>query len=66
VVPSHRRRGLARVLLARAFRVLHEDGKREVSAESDETNTASVALLASLGARRTAGIIELVWRRPGR
>jgi ribosomal protein S18 acetylase RimI-like enzyme len=65
VVPSHRRRGLARVLLARAFRVMHEDGKKEVSAEADETNTASVALLTSLGARRAAGIIELVWRRPG-
>jgi GNAT superfamily N-acetyltransferase len=65
VVPSHRRRGLARVLLARAFRVMHEDGKKEVSAEADETNAASVALLTSLGARRAAGIIELVWRRPG-
>jgi hypothetical protein len=36
-----------------------------VSAEADETNTALVALLTSLSARRAAGIIELVWRRPG-
>lgn len=65
VVRGHRRRGLARVLLARAFRVLHEKGKAEVVAEADDTNTASVTLLTSLGARRADGIIELIRRRPG-
>jgi GNAT superfamily N-acetyltransferase len=66
VVRGHRRRGLARVLLARAFQVLHEKGKAEVVAEADDTNTASVTLLTSLGARRSDGIIELIRRRPGR
>jgi RimJ/RimL family protein N-acetyltransferase len=66
VVRSHQRRGLARVLLGRAFRVLHENGKPEVSAEADDTNTASVTLLTSVGARRADVIIELIWRRPGR
>jgi GNAT superfamily N-acetyltransferase len=64
VVPGHRRRGLARVLLARAFRVLHEKGKAEAVGEADDTDTASVALLASLGAHRADGIVELIWRRP--
>jgi hypothetical protein len=45
--------------------VLHEKGKAEVVAEADDTNTASVTLLTSLGARRADGIIELIRRRPG-
>ncbi len=60
VLPPYRRRGLATVLLARAFRVLHGRGKKEVSAEVDETNEASRALMSKLGARRTNGIVELI------
>ena len=60
VVRGYRRRGLARVLLARAFRVLHENGKPEAGAEADDMNEASVTLLTSLGARRTVGILELI------
>lgn len=64
VLPRYRRRGLARALLAHAFAVLHERGRTEVSAEVDETNLASTSLLASLGARRSGGSLELIRRRP--
>jgi GNAT superfamily N-acetyltransferase len=62
VLPAHRRRGLARALLAAAFRPLHERGVAQVTAEADRTNTASQTLLRSLGATRTGGTIELVRR----
>lgn len=62
VLPPYRRRGLAKVLLARVFDVLDERGKTDVSAEVDETNVASTSLLEALGARRTGGSIELVRR----
>lgn len=60
VVRGYRRRGIARALLSRAFRVVHENGKTEAGAEADDTNEAAVALLTSLGARRTVGILELI------
>jgi ribosomal protein S18 acetylase RimI-like enzyme len=60
VVRGYRRRGIARALLARAFRAVHENGKTEAGAEADDTNEAAVALLTSLGARRTVGILELI------
>ncbi|HEV3480213.1 MAG TPA: GNAT family N-acetyltransferase [Gaiellaceae bacterium] len=60
VLPAHRRRGLARALLARAFDVLAERGKSEVFAEVDDANVASTSLLEALGARRTGGSIELI------
>jgi GNAT superfamily N-acetyltransferase len=66
VTRPYRRHGLARILLARAFRVLHERGETEASAEVDDSNTASWALLRSLGARRTGGTVELVLPSPGR
>jgi len=58
----HRRRGLATMLLARAFRVLHERGRPQVTAEVDDTNVAALSLLTRLGARRTGGSVELVRR----
>lgn len=60
VRPQYRRLGLARALLARAFHTLHERGKGEVSAEVDEADARAVALLASLGARRRTGLVELL------
>jgi RimJ/RimL family protein N-acetyltransferase len=60
VLPSYRRRGLARALLARAFGVLHDRGQAEVSAEVDDANTASTTLLTGLGAHRTGGSLELI------
>jgi ribosomal protein S18 acetylase RimI-like enzyme len=63
VLPRHRRRGLARALIAQAFDVLHERGKTEVTADIDDTNVASISLLTSLGGHRTDGSIELIKRR---
>ena len=60
VAAPYRRHGLATALLARAFGVLDERGKTEVSAEVDDTNVASTSLLIALGARRTGGTIELI------
>ena len=56
----YRRRGLARMLLARAFLVLHERGKKQVTAEVDDTNLESRSLLLRLGAIRNGGTVELV------
>jgi ribosomal protein S18 acetylase RimI-like enzyme len=61
---AYRRRGLATMLLARVFRVLHERGAAEVTAEVDDTNAASLSLFARLGAKRTGGTVELVYRAP--
>jgi ADP-ribose pyrophosphatase YjhB (NUDIX family)/RimJ/RimL family protein N-acetyltransferase len=63
VVRSYRRRGLATLLLTRAFRTIHQQGKTEVTAEVDDANTASRSLLLRLGARRKAGFVELIKRR---
>ncbi len=63
VRPAHRRRGLARALLAAAFAPLHERGVATVAAEADLTNTPALRLLESLAAERTGRAIELV-RRP--
>jgi ribosomal protein S18 acetylase RimI-like enzyme len=60
VLAPYRRRGLARALLAQAFAVLDERGKREVAAEVDQTNTASLALIESIGAWRAGGHVELI------
>lgn len=65
VVAGYRRRGLARALLAAAFRPLHERGVSEVAAEADATNAASTSLLTSLGAWRTGGTVELLRRHAG-
>jgi ribosomal protein S18 acetylase RimI-like enzyme len=59
----YRRRGLARALLAAAFRPLHERGIRQVSAEVDEANKAAIALVTGLGAIQLGTALELV-RRP--
>lgn len=62
VLAPYRRRGLARALLAQPLAVLHDRGTKEVFAEVDDTNVASVALMSRLGARRIGGAIELVRR----
>jgi GNAT superfamily N-acetyltransferase len=64
VTREHRRSGLARALLARAFGVLHGRGQPEVSAEVDSANRASLTLMTGLSARRTGGSVELIRRRP--
>ena len=60
VLPACRRRGLASLLLARAFRVLHERGTKEVTAEVDDTNAPSGSLMSKIGARRIGGSVELM------
>lgn len=62
VLPDFRRQGLATALLARAFEALRRRGEHTVCCEVDETNTASNALMARLGARRVGGALELVRR----
>jgi GNAT superfamily N-acetyltransferase len=62
VRPAYRRRGLARAMLAAAFRPIHERGAAIVSTEADQADPAARALLAGLGATRTGGAIELVRR----
>jgi ribosomal protein S18 acetylase RimI-like enzyme len=57
---AHRKRGLARALMTRVLGVLHERGTPEVVTEADETNAASNALMASFGARRIGGTVELL------
>jgi GNAT superfamily N-acetyltransferase len=61
---GHRRQGLARALIAKAFSTLHERGDVRVTCEVDHTNTASRALMAQLGARLAGGSVELVRRPP--
>jgi GNAT superfamily N-acetyltransferase len=60
VLPTYRRRGLAVALIARTFGVLSARGQTELSCEVDETNAASNALMAGLGARRVGGAVELL------
>jgi ribosomal protein S18 acetylase RimI-like enzyme len=63
VVREHRRNGVARALLGRAFAVLHAQGEDGATCEVDVTNVASNALMIGLGARRDGGTVELVLRR---
>jgi ribosomal protein S18 acetylase RimI-like enzyme len=62
VLRDHRRRGLARALISAAFNVLHDRGATVVTAEADETNTASLTLLASFGAAEVGAEVELFRR----
>jgi uncharacterized protein YndB with AHSA1/START domain/ribosomal protein S18 acetylase RimI-like enzyme len=57
---AHRRRGLARSMLADVFAVLERRGASEVRTETDDGNHAARRLLLDLGARRTGSTVELV------
>lgn len=59
VTRQERRRGIARSLLAAAFRVLADHHVEAVTTEIDVANDASNALMASLGATRFGGYVEL-------
>ncbi len=63
---GYRRRGVARALLGQAFAVLAARGDTSVVGEVDDTDVASLSLLAGLGARRYGGNVELIRRQPGR
>ncbi|MEU3772794.1 GNAT family N-acetyltransferase [Streptomyces sp. NPDC032472] len=54
------RQGIGRALLAHALASLHRAGTASAWAEADESNTAAIALLKSIGARRTGSYVELV------
>ncbi|MEP7022737.1 MAG: GNAT family N-acetyltransferase [Actinomycetota bacterium] len=64
VLAPYRRRGLARAMLGQVLGVLQDRGAAEVVAEIADTNTASLTLLTSLGARRTGGSVWLIRKRP--
>lgn len=59
VLRTHRRRGLARALISAAFNVLAGRGTPLVTAEADETNTASLTLLTTFGATQVGAELEL-------
>jgi ribosomal protein S18 acetylase RimI-like enzyme len=59
---GHRRRGIARALLAHVLGGLHHIGKETASAEVTESNMAATALFEGIGARRTGSNLELVLR----
>lgn len=58
-LPGYRRRGLARAMIAAAFAPLLQRGVAAVTAEVDDTNTASNTLMTALGGRVTGGTAEL-------
>lgn len=62
VARPYRRRGLARALLAAAFRPLHGRGVTQVLAEVDAADAAGLQLMRSIGAVQTGS--SLVLRRP--
>ena len=59
---DHRRRGIARALLAHALGALHRVGKEAASADVTESNLAATALFEGIGAQRTGSNLELVIR----
>ncbi|SFW70513.1 GNAT family N-acetyltransferase [Amycolatopsis australiensis] len=59
---GHRRRGIARALLAHALGALHESGIPAATAEVNEANPAATALFGGIGgARRMSSALELVF-----
>jgi GNAT superfamily N-acetyltransferase len=59
---DHRRRGLARALLAEVLGSVHRSGIGVVSTEVDEFNEPALALFEAIGARRVGGAVELLHR----
>jgi GNAT superfamily N-acetyltransferase len=59
---DHRRRGIARALLAHVLGSLHRSGVGTACAEVHESNEAAPALCESTGARRVNSNLELVLR----
>ncbi|MFF4213254.1 GNAT family N-acetyltransferase [Streptomyces sp. NPDC001796] len=59
---DQRRHGIGRALLAHALGALHRDGIDSAWAEVDESNTAAIALVEGVGARRSSSYLELVRR----
>ena len=62
VLSTHRRRGIARALVAEVRRATHDRGVVLVTGEVHEANPAAIALFEGLGARRAGSNLELVIR----
>ena len=62
VLADHRRRGIARALLAQVLGSLHRSGVETAWVEVNESNGAATALFEGVGARRTSSNLELVLR----
>jgi GNAT superfamily N-acetyltransferase len=62
VLAAHRRLGLAKSLLSTAFNVLATRGTPVVTAEADDSNTASLHLLHTFGATEVGAELELARR----
>jgi GNAT superfamily N-acetyltransferase len=62
VQSDHRRRGIARALLAHVLGSLHRSGVETAWAEVNESNGAAMALFEGVGARRASSNLELVLR----
>ncbi|GAA1980750.1 GNAT family N-acetyltransferase [Catenulispora subtropica] len=58
---DHRRRGIARALLAHTLTTLHHGGTPAAWAEVNEANSAATALLETAGATLTSHNLELVY-----
>jgi ribosomal protein S18 acetylase RimI-like enzyme len=62
VLAGHRRRGIARALLAHVLGSLHVAGTALASADVHEANGAAIALCEGVGAWRASSNLELVLR----
>jgi GNAT superfamily N-acetyltransferase len=59
---GHRRRSIARALLAHVLGSLHHSGIHTASADVNESNDAAMALFEGIGAQRASSNLELVLR----
>lgn len=59
---GHRRRGVARALLAEVLGAAHRRGIATASADVNQSNGPAIALFEAVGARRTGSNLELVLR----
>lgn len=62
VLTGHRRRGIARALLAHVLGSLHVSGTASAAADVHEANDPAVALFEGIGAWRASSNLELVLR----
>ncbi|MEV4512389.1 GNAT family N-acetyltransferase [Dactylosporangium sp. NPDC049525] len=62
VLEAHRRRGLARAMLAELLGSLHGTGIGSVFTEVDDRNAPAAALFEAIGAQQVGGAMELLHR----
>ena len=61
VAESHRRRGLAKAILAELLAQARREGCHEAWVQTDETNAAARALYASAGGEETLGLLMVTF-----